>query len=297
MSKWKFYLVLLIINTLHLKAQNTSFLQNAESDLNESFEQLFQNDGSRFTQPDHLMWLINNDIEYQFIDLLKYPASFDYPFDSLKRIGIRYSNDRKVKVYTWNIKLSDGTHRYFGFIQHKVGKDVVAFHLKEDTTLRKEIQLINYDQKNWWGMNYYQVVDFKHRGKTYYLLMGMRNNGYVSKTKVLDILSFNRKQAKFGKSMFKNEKNRLERIVFEYNHKVSMVMNYDANYKMVIFDHLAPETPALKDQFRFYGPDGSYDAYQFDGDKWVYRPEQWIVNERNKLQENLKKPIEEKTIY
>jgi hypothetical protein len=138
-----------------------------------------------------------------------------------------------------------------------------------------------------------------------YALLGMRHNAYVSKTKVIEILSFSGKKAKFGKRVFKYDrkddkdkiKQKQQRILMEYNHLVSMTLTYDERYKMIVFDHLTPESSKLKGIRRFYGPDGSYDAFQYTGYKWKYIPDKWAVNKRNKKQEKLKTTPKNKDIY
>ena len=262
------------------------------------FEELFLSDGTKFIQSDSTKLALSYEISEQFKELLPNKESFAYSYDSLRRIGIRTSQDKKVKTYTWSIKLENGTHLYYGFIQRKEGQNIKVFELKDDSrNMPEEIQNLQLDHKHWYGVNYYTIIDFKYKTKKYYALLGMRNNGYVSKTKVIEILSFSGKKAKFGKRVFKFDKaddpkktqRKQQRILMEYNHNVSMTLNYDKRYKMIVFDHLTPESSKLRNIRRFYGPDGSYDAFQFDGYKWKYIPDKWAVNKRNKKQEKIKK--------
>jgi hypothetical protein len=269
-----------------------------ELNINGLFEDLFLTNGTKFIQPDSVKLSLSKEISDQFRELLLEEESFDYPFDSLKRIGIRTSQDNKIRTYTWSIKLEAGQHRYYGFIQKREGKSIKLFPLKEELEIIPEVEFESLDHQHWYGMNYYEIVDFKYRGKRHYALLGMRNNGYESKTKTIEILYFTGKKARFGRSVFVNEdKKKIKRELFEYSHKTSMVLNYNKGSKMIVFDHLAPAKSSLKGLYRFYGPDGSYDGYQFNGQKWVYKPDTWTVNERNKKQENLKLPRDNKNIY
>jgi len=216
------------------------------------------------------------------------------------------SQDKKIKLYTWSIKLERGEYIYYGFIQKKDGKKINVFQLKDDSrNISEHLAFRQLDQLYWYGVNYYQIIDFKYRGKQMYALLGMRHNAYVSKTKVIEILSFSGKKAKFGKRVFKYDrkddkdkiKQKQQRILMEYNHLVSMTLTYDERYKMIVFDHLTPESSKLKGIRRFYGPDGSYDAFQYTGYKWKYIPDKWAVNKRNKKQEKLKTTPKNKDIY
>jgi hypothetical protein len=38
--------------------------------------------------------------------------------------------------------------------------------------------------------------------------------------------------------------------------------------KSIVFDHLVPFSPAMKDDRQYYGPDYSYDAYHFENGLW-----------------------------
>lgn len=282
-------------------SQNEKELSAIESNLNILFEELFLSDGTKFIQADSTKLNLSYEISKIFSDILISPESFEYPFDSLKRIGIRKSQDKKVRVYTWSIKLEKGAHLYYGFIQKKEGNKIRLFPLIDKTNQITELEYQNLNTDNWYGVNYYQIIDFKYNGKKHYALLGMRSNEYISKIKIIEVLYFSGKKAKLGRNVFKYDekyvKKNAKRILFEYSHKTSMVMNYDERYKMIVFDHLAPENSKLKDIYRFYGPDGSYDAFQYNGQKWIYRPDEWIVNKRNKRQEKLKMPRENKTIY
>lgn len=304
-KKFIFNFCLLMVS-FSLSSQEQNELSYAEEGLHEMFEELFQTDGTKFTQTDSIKLSLSNEISEKFNEILFQKESFKYPFKSLRRIGIRYSDDKLVKIYTWSIKLENGDHLYYGFIQKRDRKKLRVYQLKDDAlNMKADIEYLQLDHKHWYGVNYYKIIDFKYRGRKIYALLGARNNTYVSKTKVIEILSFSGKRAKLGKRVFgfnKNDdpiqtKRKQQRILMEYNHNVSMVMNYDKKLDMIVFDHLSPEDSKLKDIRRFYGPDGSYDAFQFNGYKWKYIPNQWAVNKRNRVQEKLNNKQEDVDLY
>ncbi len=47
-----------------------------------------------------------------------------------------------------------------------------------------------------------------------------------------------------------------------------MYLSYEEQYERIIFDHLAPETPALTGLYSMYVPDLSHDAFVFEDGKW-----------------------------
>jgi hypothetical protein len=50
-----------------------------------------------------------------------------------------------------------------------------------------------------------------------------------------------------------------------------MLLRYVPEQKLIVFDHLAPPDPKLKNQKDTYGPDLSYDGYRLENEKWVFR--------------------------
>ena len=57
-----------------------------------------------------------------------------------------------------------------------------------------------------------------------------------------------------------------------------MGLKYDERFKMIVFDHLSPIRPELAGDYKFYGPDFSYDGYKFENGFWVYMPDLDVTN-------------------
>ena len=76
---------------------------------------------------------------------------------------------------------------------------------------------------------------------------------------------------KFGDGIFLSENGKVKkRILFEYKAGVVMHLRYNEESNVIIFDHLSPSDPNLEGQFEFYGPDFSYDMFEFKEGKWNY---------------------------
>jgi hypothetical protein len=214
---------------------------------------------------------INDEIIIKFEQALAIKESFSFPFDSLKNIGKIISPDKRLRLFTWNIPFSDGTHKYFGFIQYYPprAKDFHVYRLtdrKADTDLPEEKIL---SDTNWFGALYYEIVEARHEGATYYTLLGFDFNNLLTSKKIVDILYFRSDTIPvFGKPVFNYQDNLLNRIIFEYSSKVSMSLKYNKNLKMIIYDHLSPSKPSYKDHYMFYGPDFSYDGLEFRDGTW-----------------------------
>src|SRR5687767_8797602 len=48
---------------------------------------------------------------------LKVEGSYNYQFDSLKRVAILNAPDKKFRIFNWGTMLADGNYRYYGTIQ------------------------------------------------------------------------------------------------------------------------------------------------------------------------------------
>jgi len=89
---------------------------------------------------------------------------------------------------------------------------------------------------------------------------------------VIDVLYFDEQgNPQFGAPIFDNGKRKFSRIIFEYSAKVSMVMRYVPESDMIIFDHLSPSEPRYSNDYRFYGPDFSYDGFKFEKGRWALK--------------------------
>ncbi len=204
---------------------------------------------------------------------LKNESTFRYNFDSVPHIGIMYSPDNAFRIYNWNIQWNDGTFTYYGFLQLFNKKGQFCLHElmdKSDFIENPENQTL--DPQMWFGVLYYQIFKVDDKKTPYYMLLGWDGNNDYSKKKIIEVLYFNANgMPQFGKNVFKGEKARLKRIIFEYSYLANMSLRYYDENKSIIFDHLAPPKPSLTGQYRFYGPDFSYDAYVFNDGKWEFR--------------------------
>ena len=51
----------------------------------------------------------NNGFTKELLEVLQYPNSYNYPFDSLKTISILQPEDKKFKLFNWIIRNDDGS--------------------------------------------------------------------------------------------------------------------------------------------------------------------------------------------
>ncbi len=239
------------------------------SDLNFLFIQLSnsKDDSIKIKINKQIVNEINNKIEeYEHFEELK----------NIKGLFALLSKDKRVKILTWSIRLSDKTVRYFG---------VINYYLKETGRYYTEIlnqtpQPLNdfentlYSSENWYGAVYYDIINQRYYGKDYYLLLGYNDNNDFTNLKIIDVLEINAGDyVKFGSQVFNYNNSKPLRLVFEYAERISMNLKYDKDSKLVIWDHLSPSKPELEGHFEYYGPDMTYDALKFEKGIWQYLPD------------------------
>jgi hypothetical protein len=211
---------------------------------------------------------------YDFIKVLvralKVEHSFEYPFAALKRIAIIKPKDNKFRMFNWSLKLYNQSYRYYGAIQMNSKKGVKAYPLFDYNYRIKNKDTITNHEK-WPGALYYNMLE----RKGYYYLFGWDGNNLRSNIKLIDVLHFNKKgEPVFGAPKFvvtqDKKKKVYNRYIIEYKEEAAVTLNYDKDLKMIVFDHLVPQSPTSK-EFKFtYIPDGSYEGFKFKKKQWHY---------------------------
>jgi len=223
---------------------------------------------------------VNGDVDlerknanYTFIktlvSALKIPNSFLYPFDSVKSISIINSPDNRFRLLTWHVVNDDGSYRFYGTIQMNTGGNLKMYPLEDYSPLLKNPEDSVTDNHKWYGAQYYKIIPV-YSPKLYYVLIGWKGNTVKSTKKVIDVLSFKDDRPELGLSVFDGNRKTRKRVIFEYARQVSMLLRYVPDQNLIVFDHLSPPDPKLKDKRETFGPDLSYDGYKLKNGRWVY---------------------------
>lgn len=249
--------------------------------------------------------MINDSIEperynanYKFIrtlvSALKLPNSFNFPFDSLKAISIQTAPDRKFRIFSWNILNNDGSYRYYGSIQmnNREGK-LEMFPLVDYSPAIKNPGDTVTSNDRWYGAQYYRIIPVTSNSEPYYVLLGWKGNTIRSTKKVIEVLRFKGGKPVFGHAVFDGdtESPKKQRIIFEYDRKASMFLQYQPSQHLIVFDHLAPPDDKLKGRFELYGPDMSYDGYRFKNNRWIFMPDLELKNDPTDQDDNFNDPV------
>jgi hypothetical protein len=236
----------------------------------------------RAARNDNQIAKLNNSFISQLEGVIEEEWFFDHPFSALQTIGKIYSEDKEVRLITWNVEWENHSHTYHGYIlkreKRKEGHFVVKLEDKSKLLPRQTKEILSTD--NWYGALYYDIKDVEKGKKTYYTLLGYDYNNDRSTIKLLDVLHFAGKNAKFGYPFFETKEGFENRVYFEYSSRAVMSLKYERDRNMIIFDHLSPESPGLAEFREYYIPDMSYDAYKFEDFKWRLKEDIIALNKK-----------------
>ena len=213
----------------------------------------------------------NTQFIQTLVQALKIPHSFNFPFDSVKSVSILNSPDNRFRIISWHIAFDDGSYRFYGTIQMNTGESLKMYPLTDYSPFIKNAEDTVTDNGQWFGAQYYKIIPVYSGQNPYYVLLGWKGNTVKSTKKVIEVLSFNHEANLFWECLYLigNGKTR-KRIVFEYARQVSMLLKYDENQHLIVFDHLAPPDKKQSGKFDSYGPDMSYNGYRFKDGHWIY---------------------------
>lgn len=223
---------------------------------------------------------LQDSLSVQISDILgkalEVDGSFNYPFDSIKNdISVVSSTDGRLRIFTWFSVGDAGNYRYFGFLQYNDKSDhqIALFRLNDCSDDMEDVENQILSSQRWFGMMYYGIVETRSPSGTIYTLLGWDGNGLYTTKKIVEPLTFNEfGEPRFGKPMIKIGRRKISRLVFEYNKRASMMINYDANLDVIVMDHLTAMGNQDTDNPMFFGPDMSYDALKFEDGLWLYQP-------------------------
>jgi hypothetical protein len=205
------------------------------------------------------------------------------------------SDDGLVTFYHWNLQMSTGQFRYFGFLVTTWQGQRRLYELtdRSDSVPGPDSALLS--PRSWIGALYYRIITGVGRdGKKIYTLLGWSGQDRKLTRKVIEILSFDEGGYPiFGAPVFSGYGHRyLTRIIFRYDATSSMSLKYEEQpvkvtrkwnsttrtfdeklelRNIIVFDRLLPLDPLLEGQFQYYVPSGDqYDGFAFEKVYWVF---------------------------
>lgn len=234
----------------------------------------------------------------KFQSILKSKSYSELPFDSINGITRITTDDGLLRIFTWNVPLTSGINKYFGFIQHFQDSCFVIPLLSNDNEPSdfSSKQLI---PKMWYGAIYYQLIQVEINKNKAFTLLGWDGFSAVSNRKLIDIIHFdNSGNVLFGMPVFKTDQGIKSRVVLEYSKKANMLLRYDYQAIriekrkrikkeaawLIVLDRLVPMDHSLKGMQKYYVPSGdTYDGYIFRDNYWVFVEDIEVANKEKSI--------------
>jgi len=235
---------------------------------------------------------LSNELSNKFEKILLMEGAIAFSFDSLLAIGKVESNDKNLRIFTWNTVRNDGTYLYYGFIQVylKDKKTVKVYRLIDKSDSIPNVESASLVPENWFGALYYDIIETNLQEGVLYTLLGWDGNDLYSNKKIIESLTFSASgKPKFGKSVFRVGKSKQKRVIFEYSRMANMMITYDEKNTMIVYDHLSPSNPTYQNNPAYYGPDFSYDGFKFENFVWNHLSEIDYKSTPESLSKNKKK--------
>tara|TARA_R110002049_G_scaffold144822_11_gene307097 strand:+ start:1344 stop:2276 length:933 start_codon:yes stop_codon:yes gene_type:complete len=184
------------------------------------------------------------------------------------------NEDKTLRVLTWALLDANNTYQYFGFIQ-RITKNQEYFwtELVDQSAQISDPEKQELTAVNWFGCLYYDMITINNGLKDIHTLVGWDGNNSMSHKKIIENLYFGRDDSvRFGSPIIREAKNAyLYRKIFEFSGDLKMTLDIQKTPKVrIVYDHLSPDNPSLKGVYEYYGPDLSFDAYEWGGRFWDY---------------------------
>ncbi|HMQ46072.1 MAG TPA: hypothetical protein PKA00_01110 [Saprospiraceae bacterium] len=220
----------------------------------------------------------------KLVKTLKTPNSFQYPFSRLQSVSIQYPQDSSFRIFTWQLYVNENEYRYYGAIQMNA-PELELYPLLDRSFELKGKENTQLTPEEWYGVVYYNIVQTDGPEGRYYVLFGFDAYEFYRKRKVIDVLTFEKGQPRFGAPVFvEGGERKTNRIIREYSSEVSTRCNYDESLGLIIFDHfIVMDGPYGEGPVNY--PDGSYEAYELKNGLWAH-----IEKVFNETQEEAPRP-------
>lgn len=192
------------------------------------------------------------------VHALQTQNSFDYSFERLNMISILQAPDNSFRIFSWNIPLSDGSYLYYGSLQFATPDGSLSLIPLLDKTFEiAEPESDILPSNMWYGAQYYEIIPLEGA----YALLGWKGHSADYTQKVIEILTIKNNTIEWGKPVFSDDPT-VSRKIFRYTRQASMYLKYHAEDHRIYFDHIVPINEGVEGNYKYYGPDLSYDAYQ-----------------------------------
>jgi hypothetical protein len=213
---------------------------------------------------------INDSIRLVLDEYVKSESVFTDKFTNLRYLGQIISPDSVLKIITWNLVLENEPGRYYCYFIRKQenSKENKIYRLSARYNENQVYTDTTYSESNWYGALYYDLKPYIVKDEHCWVLLGIDYGNSSVSRKIIEVLNIRADGSiEFGRKWFVNGEEKKYRAVFEYASNAMMSLRFKSD-SSIVFDHLVPFSPAHKDDHEYYGPDYSFDAYNFENGLW-----------------------------
>lgn len=259
------FLYLIILLTV------STAISNGQTPVNDTpvvLEKLFHRLVTKYEDSDRIR--INDSVSTIIDSYVRSDTIINHNFKKLRYLGQITSPDSLLKIVTWNLVLEGGHSRYFCYLVRKQenGAENRIYRL---STVYNENEIrtdTTYDVQHWYGALYYDIKPYVIDYKKFWLVLGIDYGNPFITRKIIDVLSFGPDDSLvFGQKWFDDGERKKFRDIFEYSSNAIMSLKFESD-SSIVFDHLVPLAPNLKDDRQYYGPDYSSDGYYLKDGTW-----------------------------
>lgn len=278
----KFYILTSILTLFLITKCVLAQPANNSSDIQDSLSKLSSVIWKQKTDSSRL--LANSVFFDKFQSVLEAGYSAAIPFDSIQGISRVASDDGIIRIFTWNVPLTSGANKYFGFIQFTLNNTVVI-PLQSIETEITGLESKQLTHQMWYGAIYYKLIEVEISGQKAYTLLGWDGYTANSNRKIIDVISIDKSSnIVFGMPVFKTDKGIKSRVLIEYAEKANMLLRYDyqaimvekknkirkENTWLIVMDRMVPMDPSMEGFRKYYVPSGDfYDGFVFKEGYWI----------------------------
>jgi hypothetical protein len=235
-------------------------------------------DSLRYSQSEDTRFLYNDSFTNLLKEMLDDESPFDLNLDSIKtKVMVLNSEDERMRLISWVVVNDKEEYYNYGVVIHRKRKRSTqrVFWLNDHIEEHSDSLFEEYNEENWPGALYYRIQHFKKRRKHYYCVLGMDGNTSFSNRKIIDVLSVDRSgELHIGAPVFhkiKYDYTPQYRVFFEYADQSSMLLRFEKEEKLIVFDKLMPSNPSAKGKYQYYIPSGGFDYYKLARKgKWIF---------------------------